>query len=222
MLGGGAVKDLYEKGKGRSVRGIASDLGISRATVCKYVRSPEVPKPKARPEARIEIGRLQGVHRRQGVRGSGELRGADSGRGIWPYDRESATALFNLVSARYERGSIILTANKGFCGLEGTVGRHDDSDDDTGTTPQLRSQHLQRELQTQGQASGRSADVALAADINCGGNTKGRLKGSGCVKSNLAKMPEVQLRIDNRERIFAEMRNGRRHATKQLSRTCKV
>ena len=34
--------------------------------------------------------------------------------GIWPYDRESATAFFALVSARYERGSIILTSNKGF------------------------------------------------------------------------------------------------------------
>ena len=34
--------------------------------------------------------------------------------GIWPYDREAATALFTLVSARYERGSIILTSNKGF------------------------------------------------------------------------------------------------------------
>ena len=33
---------------------------------------------------------------------------------IWPYDRESATAFFTLVSARYERGSIILTSNKGF------------------------------------------------------------------------------------------------------------
>ena len=30
--------------------------------------------------------------------------------GIWPYDRESATAFFTLVSARYERGSIILTS----------------------------------------------------------------------------------------------------------------
>ena len=28
--------------------------------------------------------------------------------GIWPYDRESATAFFTLVSARYERGSILL------------------------------------------------------------------------------------------------------------------
>ena len=34
--------------------------------------------------------------------------------GIWPYDRESATAFFTLVSPRYERGSIILTSNKGF------------------------------------------------------------------------------------------------------------
>ena len=34
--------------------------------------------------------------------------------GIWPYDREAATAFFTLVSARYERGSIILTSNKDF------------------------------------------------------------------------------------------------------------
>ena len=34
--------------------------------------------------------------------------------GIWPYDRESATACFTLVSVRYERGSIIMTSNKGF------------------------------------------------------------------------------------------------------------
>ena len=34
--------------------------------------------------------------------------------GIWPYDRDAATAFFTLVSARYQRGSIILTSNKGF------------------------------------------------------------------------------------------------------------
>ncbi len=33
---------------------------------------------------------------------------------MWPYDRVAATALFTLVSARYERGSIILISNKGF------------------------------------------------------------------------------------------------------------
>ena len=34
--------------------------------------------------------------------------------GVWPYDRMAVTALFSLVSARYERGSIIITSNKGF------------------------------------------------------------------------------------------------------------
>jgi len=34
--------------------------------------------------------------------------------GVWPCDRLAATALFALVSARYERASIILTSNKGF------------------------------------------------------------------------------------------------------------
>ena len=42
--------------------------------------------------------------------------------GIWPYDRESATAFFTLVSARYERGSIILTSNKGFAEWEELLG----------------------------------------------------------------------------------------------------
>ena len=41
-------------------------------------------------------------------------QGADDEFGIWPYDRESATAFFSLVSARHERDSITLTSNKGF------------------------------------------------------------------------------------------------------------
>ena len=49
MLGGRTVRELYElKGKRRSMRGIASDLGISRDTVRKYARSAGVPKPKPR------------------------------------------------------------------------------------------------------------------------------------------------------------------------------
>lgn len=49
MLGGKTVREIYElKGKGRSIRGIAEDLGISRATVRKYVRSPGGPKPEPR------------------------------------------------------------------------------------------------------------------------------------------------------------------------------
>ena len=39
------MKELYElKGEGHSIRGIARELGISRNTVRKYVRSPEVPR----------------------------------------------------------------------------------------------------------------------------------------------------------------------------------
>lgn len=34
--------------------------------------------------------------------------------GVWSYDRIGATALFTLISARYERGSVILTSNKSF------------------------------------------------------------------------------------------------------------
>ena len=43
------MRELYElKGDGRSIRGIARELGISRNTVRKYVRSDEVPKPSPR------------------------------------------------------------------------------------------------------------------------------------------------------------------------------
>ena len=49
MLGGGKVKKLYEfKGEGHSIRAIARTLGISRNTVRKYLRAPEVPKPGPR------------------------------------------------------------------------------------------------------------------------------------------------------------------------------
>ena len=45
------MKELYEmKGEGHSIRGIARELGISRNTVRRYVRSSEVPKPRARPK----------------------------------------------------------------------------------------------------------------------------------------------------------------------------
>ena len=45
------MKELYElKGEGHSIRGIFRELGISRNTVRRYVRSPEVPKPESRPK----------------------------------------------------------------------------------------------------------------------------------------------------------------------------
>ena len=43
------MRELYEmRGKGRSIEGIARDLGISRNTVRRYLRCPEVPKPAPR------------------------------------------------------------------------------------------------------------------------------------------------------------------------------
>ena len=65
------MREIYElKGKGRSIRGIADDLGISRATVRKYARSEGVPKPKARAkrgksEEGIEARCVHRLHRRQ-------------------------------------------------------------------------------------------------------------------------------------------------------------
>ncbi len=51
MLGGGRVKRLYElHGQGESIRAIAAELGVSRNTVRKYLRSEEVPKEKPRPK----------------------------------------------------------------------------------------------------------------------------------------------------------------------------
>ena len=44
------MKQLYElNGEGRSIRRIARDLGISRNSVRKYLRSPQVPRARPRP-----------------------------------------------------------------------------------------------------------------------------------------------------------------------------
>ena len=49
MLKVGQVKEIYEmKGAGRSIRGIADDLGVARNTVRRYLKSPEAMRPKLR------------------------------------------------------------------------------------------------------------------------------------------------------------------------------
>ena len=43
------MKELYElKGEGRSIRGIAWELGVSRNSVRRYLRSPGAPREKPR------------------------------------------------------------------------------------------------------------------------------------------------------------------------------
>ena len=50
MLKVGQVKEIYEmKGTGRSILGIADDLGIARNTVRRYLKSPEAMRRKGRP-----------------------------------------------------------------------------------------------------------------------------------------------------------------------------
>jgi len=49
LLKGGTMKDLYEmRGQGYSIRGITRELGVSRNSVRKYLRSPGVPRAKQR------------------------------------------------------------------------------------------------------------------------------------------------------------------------------
>ena len=50
MLKMGQVKEISEmKGAGRSIRGIAEDLGVVRNTVRWYLKSPDSMRPKPRP-----------------------------------------------------------------------------------------------------------------------------------------------------------------------------
>ena len=53
----GQVKEIYEmKGAGRSIRGIAEDLGVARNTVRRYLKSPEAmrPKPRSRRASKLD------------------------------------------------------------------------------------------------------------------------------------------------------------------------
>ena len=102
--------------------------------------------------------------------------------GIWPYDREAATAFFTLVSARYERGSIILTSNKGFGEWGGTARRHRHRLGGAGpvAAPQPRAQHPGGELQAQGETPSGALPVATASRRFAGG---GRRQLRGLTKS---------------------------------------
>ena len=88
------MKEIYEmKGAGRSIRGIAQELDVSRNTVRRYLNSPEAMRPRPRPPrgSRLDpyaehIDRGMG----EGLENCRVLMVDDSG--IWPGDREAATA----------------------------------------------------------------------------------------------------------------------------------
>ena len=68
MLKGGTMKDLYEmRGQGYSIRGITRELGVSRNSVRKYLRSPGVPRAKQRPRRGSKLDTYTGyIDRRLG------------------------------------------------------------------------------------------------------------------------------------------------------------
>ena len=98
--------------------------------------------------------------------------------GIWPYDRELATAFFSLVSARYEGGSIILTSNKVFADWGELPG---DTVIETAILDRLP--HHSHVINIRGESyrlkDKRQAGLLTSSrlDTNGGGDTNGRLKG---------------------------------------------
>ena len=90
--------------------------------------------------------------------------------GIWPYDRESATAFFTLVSARYERGSIILTSNKGFGeGASSSATRDRLGCAGPAAAPRPRAERPGRGLSAQGETPGRAIPVTPTTGRRAGG-----------------------------------------------------
>ena len=94
--------------------------------------------------------------------------------GIWPYDRESATAFFTLVSARYERGSIILTSNKGFGEWGELLGDSVIASAvlDRLAASQPRAEHPRRKLPAQGETPGGAIPVATPHQRSVGGGRR--------------------------------------------------
>ena len=109
--------------------------------------------------------------------------------GFWPYDRESATAFFTLVSARYERGSIILTSEQGLRRAGRTARRHRHRLGGAGpaAAPQPRVEHPEGELQAQGETPGGAPPVATASRRFAGG---GRRQLRGLTKAQTRTGPE--------------------------------
>jgi DNA replication protein DnaC len=80
--------------------------------------------------------------------------------GYLPIDRQGANLFFQLVSRRYERGSIIITSNQSL-GAWGEVFGDGDRQCDSGSpaAPFNYDQYQRRKLPTQGEAQGRPAQV---------------------------------------------------------------
>ena len=87
--------------------------------------------------------------------------------GIWPYDRESATAFSTLVSALVRTGNAASswTSNKGFGEWGEAFGRHRHRLGCAGpaAAPQPRAEHPRGELQAEGETPSGAVPVATAS-----------------------------------------------------------
>ena len=78
MLKVGEVKEIYEmKGAGRSIRGIAQELDVSRNTVRRYLKSPEAMRPRPRPPRESKLDPYAGHIDRRMAEGLENCRGLD-------------------------------------------------------------------------------------------------------------------------------------------------
>ena len=118
--------------------------------------------------------------------------------GIWPYDRDAATAFFSLVSARYERGSIILTSNKGFAEWGELLG-----DTVIATAILDRLLHHSHVLNIRGESyrliDKRQAGLLTSQQLlnPSSAETQTRNHSQGWVKTNPAKLGQIQTGVDN-------------------------
>ncbi len=99
--------------------------------------------------------------------------------GVWPYDRLAATALFTLISARYERGSVILTSNKGFAEWGDVLG---DSVIATAILDRLLSRYRDNSRYPEVRIIPRSRPTEIGGDLYVRDNqapAKNRIRASG-------------------------------------------
>ena len=98
---------LTRRGQDASGRCLGALKTIEHGHGAYFVRAYDLMEDLRKAKAQQNLGRRMRVYLAPKVLIVDEF-------GIWPYDRDAATAFFTLVSARYKRGSIILTSNKGF------------------------------------------------------------------------------------------------------------
>ena len=117
------MKQLYElKGEGRSIRAIARDLGVSRNSVRKYLRSPQVPRAKEQTPRGSKLDPYKEYLTEPALVGQ-ILVGVDSGRRRGRACRAAAAPVPQVLAARRRgAGTGDRRVRPGPCHLQGDRG----------------------------------------------------------------------------------------------------